>query len=256
MIGCDCDVCRSTDPRDWRTRPSVLIEHLPEASTTAAVASLWASETRTVLIDTSTDLRLQAIKHGMRRVDAVLYTHSHADHIFGLDEMRRFNHLQKRAIPCFADPRTAADLRRMFSYVFAGTSEKGGGVPQLRLSELAGPLCLGGLDVVPVPVMHGARPILGYRFGSFAYLTDCSSIPENSWPLLEGVQTLVLDALREKPHPTHFNVAEAIAAAERIGAARTYFTHISHDLGHEATCARLPEGVELAYDGLVLTIEG
>lgn len=255
FIGCDCDVCTSSDPRDRRSRPSILVEITGSSGTSAVPESTWAAATAAILVDTSTDLRSQALAQKLRRVDAVLYTHSHADHIFGLDELRRFNHLQKQPIPCFADARTAADLRRIFSYVFAGTSEKGGGVPQLRLSEVLGPLCLGPVEVIPVPVMHGARPILGYRFGSFAYLTDCNSIPETSWPLLDGVQTLVLDALRERTHPTHFSVSEAVAVAQRIGASRTYFTHISHDLGHAATCARLPRGIELAYDGLVFTVE-
>lgn len=259
MIGCGCEVCTSADSRDRRSRPSILIEHTSPSAAAAPAPDgangSWAGATRFVLIDTSTDLRMQALTHQMRRVDAVLYTHSHADHIFGLDEMRRFNHLQKHPIPCFADARTAADLRRTFSYVFTGTTEKGGGVPQLRLSELGGALCLGAMEVIPVPVLHGARPILGYRIGGFAYLTDCSSIPDSSWPLLDGVRTLVLDALRERSHPTHFSVSEAVAAAQRIGAERTYFTHISHDLGHDATCARLPRGIELAYDGLILTVE-
>lgn len=247
MIGCDCPVCTSTDPRDRRTRPSVLLE-LGSVEGLPAIAAA----TRQVLIDTSTDLRAQALAHDLRRVDAILFTHSHADHIFGLDEVRRFNHLQKEAIPCFTDARTARDLRRTFSYIFEPGTPKGGGVPQVTLNEIGGPFSLGGVEVIPVPVMHGARLILGYRIGTFAYLTDCSRIPESSWPLLAGVKTLVLDALRERAHPTHFSVSDAIEAARRIGAERTYFTHISHDLGHAATCARLPGGIELAYDGLVL----
>ncbi len=213
-----------------------------------------AASTRFVLVDTSTDLRAQALTYDVRRVDAILFTHSHADHVFGLDEIRRYNSLQKEAIPGYADARTADDLRRTFSYIFERTTSKGGGIPKILLSQIGGPFCAGGVEIVPVPVMHGARPILGFRVGAFAYLTDCSAIPETSWPLLAGVRTLVLDALREKQHPTHFTVGEAIAAASRIGADRTYFTHISHDLAHAATCARLPQGVELAYDGLVLDI--
>jgi len=256
MIGCDCDVCRSADPRDRRLRTSVLID-LPEPprSGDSRPVSAVAAAVRRVLIDTSSDLRAQALTFGIRRLDAILYTHSHADHVLGLDEVRRFNRLQKEAIPCYSDARTRADLRRTFSYIFDEDTPKGGGIPKIVLNEIAGPFSLGAVDVVPVPIMHGSRPILGFRIGSFAYLTDCSAIPDASWPLLNGVRTLVLDALRERPHTTHFSVPEAIKAAAQIGAERTYLTHISHELGHAETCARLPRGVELAYDGLVLDVE-
>jgi phosphoribosyl 1,2-cyclic phosphate phosphodiesterase len=250
MIGCDCEVCRSTDARDRRSRPSVLVEMTVDDDRVGAVAAA----TRTILIDTSTDLRAQALRFDLRRIDAVLFTHSHADHIFGLDEVRRFNQLQKEAIPCYADAATVADLRRTFAYIFERDTPKGGGIPKIGLQRIGGRFCLGAVEIVPVPLLHGTRPILGFRIGAFAYLTDCSRIPESSFPLLEGVTTLVLDALRERAHTTHFSVPEALAAAARIGAARTYFTHISHELPHAATCARLPAGVELAYDGLVLTV--
>lgn len=148
----------------------------------------------------------------------------------------------------------SSDLRQTFSYIFNAGTPRGGGIPQLTLSRVAGPFTLGGMEIVPVPLWHGRRPILGYRIGSFAYLTDCNAIPDESWPLLAGVRTLVLDALRDRPHPTHFTVGEALVAAGRIGAGRTYFTHICHDLPHAETCARLPAGVELAYDGLVLDV--
>jgi phosphoribosyl 1,2-cyclic phosphate phosphodiesterase len=248
MIGCDCRTCRSTDPRDRRSRPSILIERLDRGATE------FADAVRSILIDTSTDLRAQALAHDVRRVDAILYTHSHADHILGLDEVRRFNVLQKSAIAAFADAPTAASLRQTFSYIFDAGTPQGGGIPQIVLSTIAGPFSLGGIEIVPVPIMHGKRPILGFRFGPFAYLTDCSRIPDESWPLLTGVTTLVLDALRDRPHPTHFSVSEAIDAAARIGADRTYFTHICHDLPHAETCARLPAGVQLAYDGQVLEL--
>ncbi len=255
MIGCDCPVCQSADPKDRRNRPSILIDLHPDGVADArSERSLVAASTRFVLVDTSTDLRAQALTYGVRRVDAVLFTHSHADHVLGLDEIRRYNILQKETIPCYADPRTANDLRRTFSYIFDPTTTQGGGLPKILLSHIGGPFSAGGVEIVPVPLMHGPRPILGFRVGAFAYLTDCNEIPEASWPLLAGVRTLVLDALRERKHPTHFSVGEAIAAAARIGADRTYFTHICHDLGHAATCARLPRGVELAYDGLVLDI--
>jgi phosphoribosyl 1,2-cyclic phosphate phosphodiesterase len=238
MIGCDCAVCGSTDPRDKRLRPSVLVE---------------TDEGQSLLVDSGPDLRTQALAYGVRRVDALLFTHGHADHILGLDEIRRFNSLQRQSMACFADPLTLGEIRKVFAYAFDPDTPRGGGLPQLVLFAIAGPFCIGRQEVVPVPIFHGDRPILGLRFGAFAYLTDCSRIPDESWPLLEGLDVLVLDALREKPHPTHFSLNEAVAAARRIAPKRTYFTHMCHDLGHAATSARLPEGVELAYDGLVIT---
>jgi phosphoribosyl 1,2-cyclic phosphate phosphodiesterase len=243
-IGCDCAVCHSSDPRDRRTRPSILIDLETAASPDGA---------RFILVDTSTDLRAQALQHDVRRIDAIFFTHSHADHVFGLDEVRRYNAMQQSAIGCYASASTIADLRRMFAYIF-DPPRAGGGVPRLTLFELAGEFCIGGVDVVPIPLMHGPSPVLGFRLGTFAYLTDCNHIPESSWPLLTGVRTLVLDALRDRPHSTHFSVSEALTMAERAGAERTYFTHICHDLPHAATCARLPRGVSLAYDGLVLEV--
>jgi phosphoribosyl 1,2-cyclic phosphate phosphodiesterase len=250
MIGCDCRTCQSTDPRDRRGRPSILIERTDGG----AVDGAFQESVRHILVDTSTDLRAQALSVNLRRVDAILFTHSHADHILGLDEVRRFNAIQKGAIPAYADERTARDLRHTFSYIFDERTPQGGGIPKITLSTVGGPFSLGAFEVVPVPVLHGRRPIFGYRIGSFAYLTDCSAIPESSWPLLEGVRTLVLDALRDRPHPTHFSVTEAMAAAARIGADHTYFTHICHDLPHVETCARLPADVDLAYDGQILEI--
>jgi phosphoribosyl 1,2-cyclic phosphate phosphodiesterase len=239
MIGCECAVCLSTDPRDKRLRPSVYVE---------------TDDRLSVLIDAGPDLRTQALAFGLRRIDALLFTHGHADHILGLDEIRRFNTLQKQAIPCFADPQTVREIRTIFAYAFDPATPRGGGIPNLQLFTIGGAFCVGRQEVVPVPIFHGDRPILGLRLGRFAYLTDCNRIPDESWGLLEGLDVLVLDAVREKPHPTHFSLAQAVAAAGRIGARRTYFTHMCHDLGHAATCARLPEGIELAYDGLVLTL--
>jgi phosphoribosyl 1,2-cyclic phosphate phosphodiesterase len=249
-IGCDCAVCRSTDPKDKRTRPSILVEAIGETGTPFATA------VRSILIDTSTDLRAQALANDVRRVDAILFTHAHADHVFGLDDVRRFNQIQKSAIPCFADEGTLAGLRRMFSYIFEPQPQKGGGVPQLSLFRIGGPFTLGGLEIVPVPLLHGVLPVLGFRLGSFAYLTDCNRIPEASWPLLDGVRTVILDALRHRPHSTHFSVAESVEVVARLGTEHAYFTHICHDLPHAETCASLPAGVELAYDGQVLEITG
>lgn len=248
-IGCDCAVCTSPDARDRRTRPSILIE------LAGAPRSPFAAAVRSILIDTSTDLRHQALANNVRRVDAILFTHTHADHVFGLDDVRRFNQMQQTAIACYADDRTVASLRQMFTYIFEPPQQKGGGLPQLSLFPIGGAFCLGTATVVPVPLFHGVLPILGFRFGAFAYLTDCNRIPDDSWPLLDGVRTVIIDALRHRPHSTHFSVDEAIAAVRRMGAARAYLTHICHDLGHAATSARLPPGVELAYDGLVLEIQ-
>lgn len=239
MIGCTCATCRSTDPRDQRLRPSVHVA--VEAGPS-------------VLVDTATDLRQQALRHGIARVDAILFTHSHADHVMGLDEVRRFNMMQGRPIPAYADARTAADLRRTFEYVFNPPDQKGGGIPQIELHIVDGAFAIGGVTVVPLRIFHGRRPILGYRLGSFAYLTDCSGIPDESWPLLEGVEALVIDALRHRPHPTHYTVAQALDVVARLAPARAWFTHICHDLPHAATNASLPSGVELAYDGLQIDV--
>ena len=240
IIGCDCAVCRSTDPRDQRLRQSIYVDVPGRAR---------------LLVDTSTDLRQQALAHDITHVDAVLITHAHADHIMGLDDIRRFNHLQRAAIPFYAQPLAWETIRRVFFYAFDGVARLGGGVPKIDPMEIDGPFEVHGVRVVPVPLWHGTLPILGFRFGNFAYLTDCNAIPDASWPLLQGLDTLVLDALRDKAHTTHFTVAEAVDVAARVGARRTWFTHMGHDLGHAATNARLPEGVELAYDGLVIDFE-
>jgi len=229
-------------------RPSIAID-LGEGRADGAAAGV-----RHLLVDTSPDLRMQALTFGLGRVDAILFTHSHADHIFGFDDVRRFNQMQGGAIPCYADARTADDLRRAFSYIFNPPVQRGGGIPQIALFQIAGAFTLGGVDVVPVPLWHGALPVLGFRIGSFAYLTDCNRIPDESWPLLAGVRTVILDALRRRPHSTHFGLDEALGVSARLGAERVYFTHISHDLKHAETCAALPAGIELAYDGLVLDL--
>jgi len=238
MIGCDCAVCRSADPRDARLRPSIFVE-------TAGAR---------VLVDAGPDLRLQALRHGIRRVDAILFTHGHADHILGIDDVRRFNALMKGPMPCHGDARTLADIRQTFHYVFDSGTPKGGGLPALDLREVNGAVTVGDLTAVPIPLWHGSRPILGFRFDRFAYLTDCNRIADESWARLEGLDVVVIDALREQAHPTHFSLAEAIEAGERIGARRTLFTHMCHHLPHEATNAKLPAGMSLAYDGLTLDL--
>lgn len=240
MIGCACATCRSDDPRDRRWRPSVYVE---------------VDDGTSILVDTSPDLRAQALEFHLQRVDVILFTHCHADHVLGLDEIRRFNALQGGPIPCYGDAGTIASIRQTFAYAFRTTAPKGGGLPHVETSVIDGPFDIGGQTIVPVPLLHGRLPILGYRIGRFAYLTDCSTIPDGSWDLLGDLDVVVLDALRERPHPTHFSLSEALEAAARIGAPRTYFTHICHDLAHQPTMARLPPGVELAYDGLAITVE-
>ena len=233
VIGCSCAICTSDNPRNRRLRPGLKLE------TAAGVA----------LVDTPPDLREQALRFGLPRLDAVLFTHSHADHVFGLDDVRIFNFRQRAPIPCYASRETLRTLRRAFAYVFEETQE-GGGKPQLDLVEIDGPFELLGRRVVPVPVLHGAMEVLGFRLGSFAYVTDCSAIPESSFRLLDGVEVLILDALRYRPHSTHFSVEQAVEAAARIGAARTILTHLAHDVDYGAPEVELPPAVELGYDGI------
>lgn len=238
VIGCGCAVCTSDNPRNRRLRPSLRLE----------------LEGGTALIDTAIDLRQQALLFAIDRVDAVLFTHAHADHIYGLDDLRIYNFRQRRPIPCYGSEATLAALRRAFFYVFEDGQE-GGGKPQLDLRAVREPFDLLGRPVEPVPVLHGELEVFAYRTGGFAYVTDVSRIPEQSYQRLAGVEVLILDALRYRPHPTHFSVDEALAAAERIGARRTILTHIAHDIDHDRPAVPLPADVELGYDGLVLEVD-
>lgn len=233
VIGCTCRVCLSDDPRNRRLRCGLRLER----------------EGRVILIDTPPDLRQQALRFGTRRVDAVIYTHAHADHIFGLDDLRIYNFRQQAPIPCFCSAPTLDRLRQIFSYAFEAGQE-GGGKPKIELVEIREPFHLLGLDVIPIPVLHGSTEVFGYRMGEFAYVTDCSHIPETSFARLAGIRTLILGALRYTPHPTHFSISEALAATARIGARRTYLTHLNHDVDYTAPELALPPGTAFAHDGL------
>jgi len=237
VVGCRCAVCTSDEPKNRRMRPGLKLE-LPGG---------------TVVVDTSPDFRDQALRVGLERVDGVLYTHSHADHVFGLDDLRVFNFRQRSAIRCFGAPETMERLRQIFTYVWEDGQE-GGGKPRLELVAVEAPFDLAGERVVPLPVYHGEMRVYGYRIGEFAVVTDVNRIPETTFDALAGVRVLVLSALRYTAHPTHYSFAESIEVAARIGAERTIFTHIAHEVDHARLRVALPAGVEVGYDGLVVDL--
>jgi phosphoribosyl 1,2-cyclic phosphate phosphodiesterase len=243
MIACDCAVCTSANPLNHRTRPSVFVRYAgPRGSTT------------TVLIDTSPELRLQALATGLKKIDAVVYTHAHADHIMGLDDLRRFNAVQGGALDLWADAGTYATLSTCFAYAFKEPEpELKMFRPHLEHRVIHGPFVIGGVTWTPIPLIHGKMHVLGFRIGNLAYCTDVSEIPESSYAPLEGLDILVLDALQWKKHATHLTLEEALAAAARLRPKRTYFTHIAHGIEHEEVSRLLPRGVALAYDGLVIS---
>jgi phosphoribosyl 1,2-cyclic phosphate phosphodiesterase len=237
MVGCDCDVCRSADPRNHRFRCSVLIR-LPEGN---------------LLIDTPPELRLQLIRERVNLVHAVLLTHYHADHLFGLDDLRPIPKLLGGPVPLYCHEDTEAVIRRAFSYAFRPETEAlpAGYVPQLTLNRLDGrPFTVLGHRIVPVPLVHAHYHVYGFRIDDVAYCTDVNHIPSASWPLLEGVRILVLDTLRFRPHPAHFSLDEALEVIARLRPRKAYLTHISHDVDHDATQRLLPSNVEIAHDGL------
>ena len=237
-IGCRCKVCASEDPRDKRLRPSILVRY----------------GGRNIVIDTTPDFRQQALQSKMERLDAILYTHAHADHILGLDDVRPFNFMQRENIPIYASEESMATIRRVFAYIFE-PGDTQSSIPRID-ARLYGPdpIHLFGVDFVPVRLSHGRGTTYGFRFASAAYLTDHSEIPEESIPHLQDLDVLFLDALRHKPHPTHTTLERAVQWVEQLKPKRAYFTHMCHDLGHARTESLLPENVHLAYDGLELEL--
>ena len=234
-VACPCRVCKSPDPKDQRTRPSILLEY----------------NHRVVVVDTTPDFRQQALREQMHRLDAVLFTHDHADHVMGLDDVRVFYFRQQVPIPIHSDRRTMESIQRIFKYIF-DQSYPYGGLAKLEPRIIDGPFDLWGETVVPLQVLHGDLPVLGFRFGKGAYVTDFSKIPDGTMPLLEDLDVLVLDALRHKPHPTHSNLEQSMALVKELKPKRAFFTHIAHELAHEETNAMLPPHVRLAHDGLAL----
>ena len=238
-IGCDCAVCRSPDPRDRRTRPSVMVSY----------------NGRHVMIDSTPDFCEQALREKITQLDAVLYTHTHADHILGIDDLRHLTYHHKPGkLPLYATPRGCEFLRNMFRYIFEA-EYKFGGLPQVDLQPIEGAVELFGARFEPLTVIHGEVPILGFRFGSAAYLTDHSEVPAETREKLHDLDILFLDALRYKPHPTHSTVGQSLEIVEEVKPKRAFFTHICHDLPHEATNGTLPPGVRLAFDGMKLEFE-
>ncbi len=237
---CNCAVCRSDDPKNKRLRASVL----------------FRSGDYHLLIDTSTDLRLQSLTHGIQHVNSVLFTHHHADHVHGIDELRSFNYFNKTSIPCYGNAETLEELKNKFSYIFNGTAKQvGGGLPQLSLHAVDGtPFSLGDLAVTRLDIIHGKLRISGYRIDDCAYITDCSAIPDATMQQLRGLDVLIINALGFDPHPTHMCLSEALNAIEQIQPRRAYLTHINHKFDHDTVSADLPDNVQLAYDGLTVKV--
>ncbi|WP_137936836.1 MBL fold metallo-hydrolase [Chitinivorax sp. B] len=237
VIGCECGTCTSPDPRNKRTRASALLQ----------------VNGFNLLIDTGPDLRLQALRENFKRVDAVLYTHPHADHLNGIDDLRAFCYHQRAAIPIYGNPFTIDDIRNRFAYCFFPPG-RFWDKPILDPRPVEGPFEFQGVQIIPIPLVHGRWIINGYRIGNVAYLTDLNEIPDSSWALLHGLDVLLLDCLKEQPYPSHFGVDQAIDHAQRIGAAQTYLIHMTHDLEYHALQQRLPGNIAVGYDGLRINV--
>jgi phosphoribosyl 1,2-cyclic phosphate phosphodiesterase len=238
-IGCDEAACLSDDPKNKRLRAGLwLREAVPEPA-----------RARGLIVDCGPDYRQQALTHRIHRLNGLLITHAHFDHVSGLDDLRIYNFRQGQPLPMRARPDVLTDIRKRMDYIF-DPPQLGGGVASFDMQPLEGPFEFLGMRILPIPVKHGILDILGFRFGDFGFVTDASAIPPESMAMLKGVRVLILNALRHKPHSTHFSLDEAVAAARKIGAERTWFVHMTHHLEHHATNALLPKGIELAFDGL------
>jgi len=238
IIGCRCPVCASDNPKNKRTRCSVYIE----------------SQGKNILIDSSTDLRFQALRHNIIRLDAVLYTHSHADHTHGIDELRTFNFVNDMVIPCYGNALTINNLKNNFGYIFDGVYSSGG-KPKLELNMVENNFDFDGISIIPVEINHANWMILGYRIGDFAYLTDCSGIPPESLDKLKGLDLLILSALRYREHPAHFNIDQAVEMAQRLNPKLTVFTHMGHEVEYDTLLSELPDNIVPAYDGMEVELD-
>ncbi len=239
IIGCDCQVCRSTDPRDKRLRVSIFVD-TPEAK---------------FVIDSGPDFRYQMLRANVRQLDAVVFTHGHKDHTAGLDDVRAYNYFQQKPMDVYANLATQEGIRKEFSYIFEGPEYPG--IPKINLHTIDGePFEINGLKIVPIRLMHYKLEVLGFRIGDFTYITDANYIAPEELEKVKGSKVLVLNALRNEPHISHFSLSEAIEIAQVVDADQTYFTHISHQLGlHAEVSAQLPEKIQLAYDGLTLQLD-
>ncbi len=238
MIGCDCRVCTSADPKDKRLRSSILVR----------------SGNTTICVDTGPDFRYQMLRAGVKNLDAVLFTHPHKDHVAGLDDVRAFNFFSGKAMPVYANELTTSVLMREFPYAFS--EHKYPGVPEIELNIIdTTPFVIGDISIIPIMVWHLKMPVYGFRFGNFTYVTDANRIDAPELEKIKGSEVLVLNTLRKEKHISHFTLNEGIALAQSLNIPQTYFTHISHQMGlHEEVMKELPNGIELAYDGLEFSV--
>lgn len=267
VIGCTCAVCESANPKNRRNRIGVWLHEGPphrgrdltekghaEDSAATASAAVPAAQGTSAVIDVCGEFRIACLDRGLKRLDFVMLTHAHSDHVSGMDDLRIFSQTSGKPVPIYADARTLRDIRARFGYAFNPPKSYGGGTPQFDLREVTDGFREGGWDIIPLPVMHGPEPILGFRVNGFAFITDVTVIPESTLALMKGLDVLALDCLRKRPHSTHLSLDQAVAYAKRIGAKRTYLIHLTHELEHEETENGLPPEIRVAYDGLELDL--